>query len=67
MDVIELVKQRKQLETELKTVITLKLTDFESTTGIFIKHISVDLDNIEFFGKKESVYILSNVRCELAI
>ena len=67
MEVAQLLEERKRLDCDLLFLIARRLNEFEGTTGVRVKGISLTMTDVTTRGDAQPHNILTSVRTELAI
>jgi hypothetical protein len=63
----ELRLRRLELEARLTYLIAQELAGFREDTGLSIEQVRVGLVNVQTHGDRLPIYVVSDVRCEVAI
>jgi hypothetical protein len=61
---LALKERREQFERELRLFLDREMRRFSQDTGLFIKDIDIDIDEVKTYGEPTR-YILTAIRCDL--
>jgi len=67
MDIKEIKQHRRQLENELATMIAQRLKAFKDTTGVPVRDVFLYFGTVGTFEEEDLDYVLTGIKCEIAI